>query len=233
MKIRINKYLSEHEICSRRKADELIEDRLVFVNGLVAQKGQLVDDFDEIKVFGKKIDIKKAKEVVIVFHKPVGLITSVDPNAQDNVIEHISYPTKIFPIGRLDVASSGLLLLTNNGDLSEKITHPRYDHEKEYVVEVDRILDEKDLETMRNGMIILGEKTKRADVKKISSMQFSIILKEGKNRQIRRMCEELDYRVKSLKRIRVMNIELGKLPVGKYRELSNNELNQLKKILKI
>ncbi len=233
MKTRLNKYLADRGVCSRRKADALIEISQVRVNGKIAELGMQVDESDEIYVDGKLIQSSKPREVYIAFNKPVGLITSVDPAAHNNVIEYINYPQRIFPIGRLDVASSGLLLLTNDGRLSEKITHPRFDHDKEYVVTVDRPIADNDLETMRRGIVILGSMTKPAKVVRSARGQFHITLTEGRNRQIRRMCEELGYDVKKLMRIRVMNIELGNLAVGKWRELTNTELVQLKKKLNI
>lgn len=233
MKTRLNKYLADRGVCSRRKADELISSGKVVVNGKVATLGLLVDDLDKISVQGKPLIVEKPKEVYLAFHKPVGLITSVDPKARDNVIAFIGYPERIFPIGRLDVASSGLLILTNDGRLSERITHPRYDHDKEYVVTVDKPISDKDLQTMASGIMILGSMTKPALVHREGKDAFNIILTEGRNRQIRRMCESLGYEVKTLKRIRVMNIELGTLAVGKWRELSKKELSELKKRLTI
>lgn len=233
MKTRINKYLADRGVCSRRKADDLISSGKVVVNGQVAELGLKVDDSDEVVVNGSKLIVDKPKEIYLAFNKPVGIITSVDPNAHDNVIQYINYPERVFPIGRLDVASCGLLLLTNDGRLSERITHPRYDHDKEYVVTVDKPIADKDLETMRRGIVILGSMTKPAIVSRESSDTFHITLTEGRNRQIRRMCEELGYDVRKLMRIRVMNIELGNLIVGQWRELTNNEVVQLKKLLNL
>jgi len=233
MKTRLNKYLADRGVCSRRKADVLIEQGSVFVNGKKAELGLKVDGEDEIVVSGEKLSFQKPKEVYLAFHKPVGIITSVDPEAHDNVIEYINYPERIFPIGRLDVASSGLLLMTNDGILSERITHPRFDHDKEYVVTVDRAIEDKDLETMRRGIIILGSLTKPAHVVRASEDTFHITLTEGRNRQIRRMCEELGYEVKKLMRIRVMNIKLGEMEVGEWRELTSAELSTLKKSTKL
>jgi len=233
MQTRLNKYLADRGVCSRRKADELILSGLVIVNGKVAELGLKVDETDNIVVNGEPLVMEKPKEIYIAFNKPVGLITSVDPEAHDNVIDFIHHPERIFPIGRLDVASCGLLLLTNDGRLSERITHPRYDHDKEYVVTVDRPIEDKDLETMRRGIIILGAMTKPAIVVRSDKDTFHITLTEGRNRQIRRMCEELGYDVKKLMRIRVMNIELGDLAVGKWRELTNTEIVQLKTKLQI
>jgi 23S rRNA pseudouridine2604 synthase len=228
MQTRLNKYLADRGVCSRRKADELISSGLVIVNGKVAELGLKVDETDNIVVNGDPLVSEKPKEIYIAFNKPVGLITSVDPEAHDNVIDYIKHPERIFPIGRLDVASCGLLLLTNDGRLSERITHPRYDHDKEYVVTVDRPIEDKDLETMRRGIIILGAMTKPAIVVRSDKDTFHITLTEGRNRQIRRMCEELGYDVKKLMRIRVMNILLADLPVGKWRDLTNTEIAQLK-----
>ncbi|OGL63087.1 hypothetical protein A2839_02100 [Candidatus Uhrbacteria bacterium RIFCSPHIGHO2_01_FULL_47_10] len=233
MKTRINKYLADRGVCSRRKADDLISSGKVVVNGQVSELGLKVDDSDEVVVDGQMLQVAKPKEVYLAFNKPVGIITSVDPNAHDNVIQYVNYPERVFPIGRLDVASCGLLLLTNDGRLSERITHPRYDHDKEYVVTVDRPIEDKDLETMRRGLVILGSMTKPAIVSRESADTFHITLTEGRNRQIRRTCEELGYDVRKLMRIRVMNIELGNLIVGQHRELTNTEVVQLKKLLKI
>lgn len=228
MQTRLNKYLADRGVCSRRKADELISSGKVVVNGNVAELGLKVDETDDVVVDGTKLFASKPKEVYLAFHKPVGLITSVDPEAHDNVIDYINYPERIFPIGRLDVASCGLLLLTNDGRLSERVTHPRYDHDKEYVVTVDKPIEDKDLETMARGMMILEAMTKPAIVERTDKDTFHITLTEGRNRQIRRMCESLGYDVKKLMRIRVMNIELGDLPVGKWRELTKTEIAQLK-----
>lgn len=231
MQTRLNKYLADRGVCSRRKADDLIASGKVLVNGKVAELGLKVDSSDEVVVDGERLIVEKPEEVYIAFNKPVGLITSVDPNAHDNVIEHINYPERIFPIGRLDVASCGLLLLTNDGRLSERVTHPRFEHEKEYVVTVDREIKDADLETMRRGIVILGSMTKPAIVVRSASDTFHITLTEGRNRQIRRMCESLGYDVKKLMRIRVMNIKLDDLPVGKWRELTHSEAVQLKQNL--
>lgn len=233
MKTRLNKFLAERGICSRRQADTLIENGKVRVNGQVATLGLQVDASDEIVVSGKRIAGERPDMIYLAFHKPVGIMTSVDPKAKDTVRSFLNLEPGVFPVGRLDVASSGLLLLTNDGELSEHITHPRYDHEKEYVVTVDRVVRREDLRTMAEGMMILGSKTKPAVVKKIGDNRFSIILTEGRNRQIRRMCEELGYDVKALRRIRVMNIELGDLPSGMTRPLSKKEIRELKRILGI
>lgn len=228
MSTRINKYLADRGVCSRRKADELISAGKVLINGKVAELGTKVEDADVVIADGQTLMPEKPKEIYIAFNKPVGLITSVDPEAHDNVIDFINHPERIFPIGRLDVASCGLLLLTNDGRLSERVTHPRYDHDKEYVVTVDKPIEDKDLETMRRGMMILEAMTKPAIVERSDKDTFHITLTEGRNRQIRRMCEQLGYDVKKLMRIRVMNIDLADLPVGEWRDLTKTEISQLK-----
>lgn len=233
MKIRLNKFLAERGVCSRRQADALIESGKVRVNGKVATLGLQVDEQDDIVVSGRHVAGERPDKVYLAFHKPVGIMTSVDPKAKDTVRSFLNLEPGVFPVGRLDVASSGLLLLTNDGELSEHITHPRYDHEKEYVVTVDRVVRREDLRTMAEGMMILGSKTKPSVVKKIGDNRFSIILTEGRNRQIRRMCEELGYEVKALRRVRVVNIELGDLPSGITRPLSKKEIRELKRALGI
>ncbi len=230
-KQRLNKFLAEKGICSRRQADELIAKGLVKVNGRVAELGLQVNDQDDIVVRGKKVRTGKPGKIYMAFHKPVGIMTSVDPSAKDTVRSFLQLKERVFPVGRLDVASSGLLILTNDGDLSEAITHPRYHHEKEYSVTVDREISDADLKRLESGIHVLGSKTKRARVKRESKYKFRIVLTEGRNRQIRRMCEALNYQVKALKRTRVMNIELGALPVGKTRPLSEGELKVLKRAI--
>ncbi len=231
MKTRLNKFLAERGVCSRRQADALIEQGKVNVNGAMATLGLQVSEQDDIVVSGRRIENVRPDKIYLAFHKPVGIMTSVDPKAQDTVRSFLNLPSHVFPVGRLDVASSGLLLLTNDGELSEHITHPRYDHEKEYIATVDRSVRREDLRTMADGMMILGSKTKPAVVKKIGDNRFSIILTEGRNRQIRRMCEALGYEVKALRRVRVMNIELGDLPSGKTRPLLTKEVRDLKRAL--
>lgn len=233
MKTRLNKFLAQRGVCSRRQADALIESGKVRVNGQVATLGLQVDASDEIVVSGKRIASERPDKVYLAFHKPVGIMTSVDPRAKDTVRSFLNLEPGVFPVGRLDVASSGLLLLTNDGELSEHITHPRYDHVKEYLVTVDRPVRREDLRIMAEGMVILGSKTKPAVVKKIGDNRFSLILTEGRNRQIRRMCEEFGYDVKALRRIRVMDIELGDLPSGGTRPLSQKEIRELRRAIRI
>lgn len=233
MKTRLNKFLAQRGMCSRRQADAFIQSGQVEVNGLVATLGLQVDEHDHVVISGRRVASERPDKMYLAFHKPVGVMTSVDPKAKDTVRSFLDLEPGVFPVGRLDVASSGLLLLTNDGELSEHITHPRYDHEKEYLVTVGRHVHREDLRTMANGMMILGSMTKPAVVKKIGDNRFSIILTEGRNRQIRRMCEELGYEVVALRRVRVINIELGDLPSGMARPLSQKEIRELKKQLGI
>lgn len=227
MKTRLNKHLADRGLCSRRKADGLIEAGQVLVNGEVAVLGMLVDETDDVRLMGATVAAEKPKTVYYAFHKPVGIITSVDPKARDSLLTFLKLPERVFAIGRLDVASSGLLLLTNDGRLSERITHPRYHHEKEYVVSVLRPIDDASLKEMADGMMILGSMTKPAKVTRVDQKTFRIVLTEGRNRQIRRMCESLGHTVNHLTRVRVMSIELGNLPVGDVRPLTSNEIKTL------
>lgn len=233
MKTRLNKFLADRGVCSRREADRMIADGLVQINGVVAKLGTLVDEaVDDVAVRGKLLTTGRPKPIIIAFHKPIGLITSADERLHDNVITYLGFKERIFPVGRLDVASSGLLLLTNDGRLSEAITHPRYDHEKEYEVTVDRPIKAADLHRLESGLIVLGSRTKTAPVERVNDRTFRIILTEGRNRQIRRMCEEIGYEVIKLKRIRVMNIKLGALPIGEWRELTDRESSLLRDLLR-
>jgi 23S rRNA pseudouridine2604 synthase len=227
VKTRLNKHLAERGLCSRRKADALIEAGEVLVNGKVAELGMLVDETDDVRLKGAMVVSSKPAAVYYAFHKPVGIITSVDPRARDSVLSYLKLKERVFPVGRLDVASSGLLLLTNDGSLSERITHPRYHHEKEYVVSVGRHIADGALRNMAEGMMILGSMTKPAEVKRINEHTFNITLTEGRNRQFRRMCEALGYSVHTLQRVRVMNIRLGDLPVGGCRPLTKHETDEL------
>ena len=233
MQVRINKYLAERGICSRRQADRYIDDGLVLVNRKIAEKGMLVSGTEDIRVNGKSIAIYRPTLQYLAFNKPVGIMTSVDPNGRDTIATFLQLRERLFPVGRLDVASSGLLILTNDGDLSEAITHPRGNHEKEYIVTVVQELENPDLKTMSDGMMILDSMTKPAKITRMGPHSFRMILTEGKNRQIRRMCEKLGYEIRALKRIRVMNIELANLPVGKTRQLTKKEIAELFRLLKI
>jgi len=230
-KTRINKYLSEVGYCSRRAADKLLEEGRITINGKVPELGTKVSDDDLVEVDGKPIRESEDKPIYIAFNKPVGIVCTTDTKREiDNIIEYINYPKRIFPIGRLDKPSEGLILLTNDGDIVNKILRARNNHEKEYLVRVDKPLNPKFLEKMRNGVPILDTVTKKCEVEKIDDMTFRIVLTQGLNRQIRRMCEYLGYEVKKLKRIRIMNIKLD-LPVGKWRDLTETELSTLNMLL--
>ena len=232
MVTRINKYLSEVGYCSRRRADRLIEEGKVTINGKVPEIGTKVDDCDLVEVEGKRIEIStKQKKIYLAFNKPVGIVCTTNREVEpDNIIDFIKYPKRIFPIGRLDKWSEGLIFLTNDGDIVNKILRARNNHEKEYIVSVNRPINKEFIQSMSNGIEILETITKNCFVKQIGAKKFKIILTEGLNRQIRRMCESLGYRVQSLKRVRIMNIKLD-LPVGKYREFTKKELFELDKLL--
>ena len=230
-KIRINKYLSEVGFCSRREADRLLEEGRITINGRVPELGTKVSDEDEIFVDGKTIKKVEEEFVYIAFNKPVGIVCTTDTKREkNNIVDYINHPKRIFPIGRLDKPSEGLILLTSDGDIVNKILRARNNHEKEYYVRVNKPITEKFLEKMRNGVPILDTVTKKCEVEKIDTMNFRIVLTQGLNRQIRRMCEHLGYEVKKLKRIRIMNIKLD-LPVGKWRDLTPQEVNELNGLL--
>ena len=230
-KIRINKYLSEVGFCSRREADRLLEEGRITINGMIPELGTKVSDEDEIFVDGKTIKKVEEEFVYIAFNKPVGIVCTTDTKREkNNIVDYINHPKRIFPIGRLDKPSEGLILLTSDGDIVNKILRARNNHEKEYYVRVDKPITEKFLEKMRNGVPILDTVTKKCEVEKIDTMNFRIVLTQGLNRQIRRMCEHLDYEVKKLKRVRIMNIKLD-LPVGKWRDLTPQEMNELNGLL--
>ena len=233
MATRINKYLSEVGFCSRRAADILIEERKVTINGEIIEIGSKVEEGDQVEVEGQKIiNSIKQKNIYLAFNKPIGIVCTTDRRVEpDNIIDFIKYPRRIFPIGRLDKPSEGLIFLTNDGDIVNKILRARNNHEKEYIVCVNRPINRYFIENMSNGVEILGTITKNCFVKQLGPKKFKIILTQGLNRQIRRMCESLGYRVKSLKRIRIMNIKLD-VPTGKYREFTKKELLELNELLK-
>ena len=232
MATRINKYLSEVGYCSRRKADRLIEQGKVKINGKISEIGTKVEDEDQVEVEGKRIERStKQKNIYLAFNKPVGIVCTTDREVEpDNIIDFIKYPKRIFPIGRLDKFSEGLIFLTNDGDIVNKILRARNNHEKEYIVCVNRPINRYFIESMSNGVEILGTITKNCFIKQLGPKKFKIILTQGLNRQIRRMCESLGYRVKSLKRVRIMNIKLD-VPTGKYREFTEAELVELNGLL--
>ena len=232
MSTRINKYLSEVGYCSRRVADRLIEEGKVTINGKIIEMGTRVEQGDQVEVEGKKIEkSKKQKNIYLAFNKPVGIVCTTDRKVEPkNIIDFIKYPKRVFPIGRLDKPSEGLIFLTNDGDIVNKILRSRNNHEKEYIVSVNRPINGDFIQSMSNGVEILDTITKNCFVKQLGPRNFKIILKQGLNRQIRRMCEALGYRVRSLKRVRIMNIKLD-VPTGNYRELSKEELLELNKLL--
>ncbi|MCL4154477.1 UNVERIFIED_CONTAM: hypothetical protein GTU68_054697 [Idotea baltica] len=224
---RINKYLSEVGYCSRRAADKLIDQGRVTINGEVPEMGTKILDSDVVRVDGELISEPKEKPVYLAFNKPIGIVCTTDTGVEkNNIIDYINYPTRIFPIGRLDKPSEGLIFLTNDGDIVNKILRARNNHEKEYLVTVDKPITTDFLVKMRKGVPILDTITRKCEVQVVSTYQFRIILTQGLNRQIRRMCEYLGYRVKKLKRIRIMNVHLD-LPTGQWRDLTQEELDQI------
>lgn len=231
MAVRINKYLSEVGYCSRREADRLIEEGQVKVNGKVPEMGTKIEETDIIHVKGELISKPDQKQIYLIFNKPVGIVCTTDTKVEpDNIIDYINYPTRIFPIGRLDKPSEGLIFLTNDGDIVNKILRARNNHEKEYIVTVNRPVTKDFMEAMRNGVPILDTITKKCRVEPLGKNKFKIVLTQGLNRQIRRMCEYLNYRVVTLKRIRIMNITLD-VPEGHYREFTKEELSRLNELL--
>ena len=228
--IRLNKYLSEAGYCSRREADRLIEEGRVTVNGKVPEMGTKLGLKDEVRVNGKLIENKNEPFVYLAFNKPLGIVCTTTNVEKNNIIDFINYPKRIFPIGRLDKQSEGLILLTDDGEIVNKILRSRNDHEKEYLVTVDKPISQTFLDRMRNGVPILDTVTKTCDVERVGSNTFKIVLTQGLNRQIRRMCEYLGYDVRALKRVRVLNILLD-VPVGTYRELTDAELKVLNSLL--
>lgn len=230
-KTRINKYLSEVGFCSRRAADKLLEEGKITINGEVPELGTKVSDDDEVRVDGKLIKENTEKPIYIAVNKPIGIVCTTDQKReQNNIVDFVNHPQRIFPIGRLDKPSEGLILMTNDGDIVNKILRARNNHEKEYLVRVDKPLTHTFIEKMKNGVPILDTVTKKCEVEKLDNFQFRIVLTQGLNRQIRRMCEYLGYEVKKLKRLRIMNIKLD-LPSGKWRDLTEEELRDLNKLL--
>lgn len=228
---RINKYLSEAGYCSRRAADKLIEEGRITINGEVPLMGTKIVEGDVVKVDGKSVVKKDEKAVYLVLNKPRGIVCTTDTRVEkDNIIDFLNYPKRIFPIGRLDKASEGLILLTNDGDIVNKILRARNNHEKEYIVQVNKPIDNDFIKNMSQGVPILDTVTRPCKVEQLSRVRFKIILTQGLNRQIRRMCEYLGYHVQQLKRVRIMNIHLD-LPNGKYREITKEEFRELNNLL--
>ena len=225
--VRLNKFISEAGVASRRAADRMVEEGRVTINGKIAVLGDKVSDSDKVCVDGKPIS-KVDDDIILVFHKPRGITCTSSPDDKNNVIDYIGYPKRIYSIGRLDKDSEGLLLLTNNGELANEIMRSRGEHEKEYIVTVNKPINQEFVKKMSGGVPILdGRVTKKCKVEKITDVTFRIILKQGLNRQIRRMCEFCGYDVKRLVRVRVMNIELGDLKEGRYRDITKRERTEL------
>jgi 23S rRNA pseudouridine2604 synthase len=213
--VRINKYLSEVGFCSRREADKLIAENRVQINGKIPEMGTKVNPNDVVSVDGKTISKSQEDFVYLALHKPVGIECTTNVTTRNNIVDYMKYPQRIFPVGRLDKASEGLIIMTNDGDIVNKILRAKNNHEKEYIVTVDKPITSQFLKKMANGIPILDTVTKKCELEKLSDRVFSIILTQGLNRQIRRMCEHCGYEVKKLKRIRIMNIKLD-IPYGKY-----------------
>lgn len=221
--MRLNKYISETGVCSRREADKWIEAGRVTCNGQVAALGTRVVDGDEIRIDGEPIGAKK-RQIYIALNKPVGVTCTTEAHIEDNIIDLVGYPERIFPIGRLDKDSEGLILLTNDGDIVNEILRAENNHEKEYIVTVDRPITDLSLKMMASGVKIMGELTKPCRVSRIDPESFRMILTQGLNRQIRRMCSALGYKAQRLQRVRIMNIHLGTLGSGQWRHLTGPEL---------
>lgn len=228
--VRLNKYISESGFCSRREADKLIESGVVTIDGVKATMGTKVSNGQKVKVNGKLIS-KDEDLVYIVLNKPVGITCTTEHKVKGNIVDFVNHKKRIFPIGRLDKDSQGLILMTNDGDIVNKILRAGNNHEKEYIVTVNRPINEEFVQRMGNGIRILGQVTKKCYVKKEGNNTFRIILTQGLNRQIRRMCEALGYEVVKLKRIRIMNINLGDLRIGEWRDLTYKELKGLNNLI--
>lgn len=227
-KIRLNKYLSEAGVCSRREADRLIEEGHVRINGEKVQLGQKVSEDDYVTIDGKPVVTEK-RRVILMLNKPKGIVCTAEKSEPNNIVDYVDYPVRVYPVGRLDKESRGLILMTNEGELVNALNRARNYHEKEYIVKVDREVTADFIKQMSGGIYLpeLGRKTRRCQVKKISHDRFSIVLTQGLNRQIRRMCESCGYRVRDLKRVRIQNLTLGDLKEGEYRELTEDEINRL------
>lgn len=231
-RVRINKYLTEAGFCSRRAADKLIDSGRVTINGIVPELGTKITSDDVVAVDGKIIRMKRMKNIYLAFNKPIGIVCTTDTKIEkQNIIDFINYPERIFPIGRLDKPSEGLIFLTNDGDIVNKILRARNNHEKEYLVTVSQEITSDFIENMSKGVPILDTVTKPCVVEKIDKYKFKIILTQGLNRQIRRMCEYLAYDVVRLKRIRIMNVELGDLALGQWRNLTKEELTEIDRLV--
>lgn len=224
--MRINKFISETGFCSRREADKLVEEGRVTINGEKAQLGSQAEPGDDVRVNGKRVGASR-RHVYIALNKPVGITSTTEQQVKGNIVDFVGHKERIFPIGRLDKDSEGLILMTNDGDIVNRILRSEGRHEKEYIVTVDKAVTPMFLKGMSEGVRILGTMTLPCKVTRIAERMFKIILTEGKNRQIRRMCEVFGYRVVRLKRQRIMNIHLGDLAIGRWRDLQRDELDEL------
>ncbi len=231
--VRINKFLSEAGVCSRREADRKVEAGKVYVDGVKAEMGTKVSKGQQVTVDGKVVS-REEQMVLIAVNKPVGIVCTAEKREKNNIVDFINYPIRIYPVGRLDKNSNGLILMTNNGDIVNKMMRSGNNHEKEYEVEVNKNITLEFLKGMAAGVYLeeLDVTTKKCKISKIEARKFKIIITQGYNRQIRRMCEAFGYRVVSLKRTRIMNIELGNLKEGAYREVTDEELKQLSELIK-
>ncbi|MDS9471890.1 23S rRNA pseudouridine(2604) synthase RluF [Sporosarcina pasteurii] len=224
--MRINKFLSSAGIVSRRGADKWIEDGRITINGQPAELGSRVNEGDEVRVDGKPVQLE-TELVYIALNKPVGITSTTERHIEGNVVDFVNHPLRIFHIGRLDKDSNGLLLLTNDGDIVNEILREEHGHEKEYIVTVDKPITKEFIRKMESGVEILGTTTKRCKVRQLGPRKFNITLTQGLNRQIRRMCSALGYTVRTLQRTRILNIHLGNLPIGQWRDLTKKELDEM------
>lgn len=229
--VRINRFLSDAGVCSRREADRYIEAGKVEIDGKIAELGARVNEDNIVSLNGKEIK-RENRLVLIAFNKPRGIVCTTDRREPNNIIDFINYGMRIYPIGRLDKDSEGLILLTNDGSIVNKILRAEYGHEKEYIVKVNRPVTQEFIDKMSSGVPILDTITNECEIKQTDKFGFRIMLTQGLNRQIRRMCEFLGYRVLDLKRVRIMHIELGKLKTGTYRNVTDQEIIELNKILR-
>ncbi len=228
--INLNKYISSSGVCSRREAEKFINEGRVTINGKPTQLGNRVAKNDVVKLDGRLV-VPKNRTLYIALNKPIGIVSTTDEREPNNIVKHVNYPERLFPIGRLDKPSEGLIFLTNDGDIVNKILRAGNNHEKEYFVTVNKSITDDFLASMGNGIPILGTVTKKCFVEKVSDKIFKIILTQGLNRQIRRMCEYLDYEVTKLKRTRIMNVDLGYLQAGDWRELTEEEMKEINKMI--
>lgn len=228
--MRINKFISKFGSISRRQADRLISDGRVTVNNQIIELGYIVEDNDNVKLDGEKIKSDSKKYVYLAFNKPRGIVCTTDTEKEkDNIIDFINFNKRIYPIGRLDKLSEGLILLTNDGEIVNKVLRSRYRHEKEYLVTLNKKIESNLLKNLSNGVPILKTVTRKCETTYVNDFQFKIVLTQGLNRQIRRMCEYFDYRVKKLERIRIININLD-IPTGKWRHLTSEEISTIKNL---